>query len=60
MIISKFLKNKVFEYNTDLRWLLIKDHNVNYEPRKIALTRTEMFSLMRFCIRVTQKGKPRK
>ena len=51
MIIRKQLKRQSFEYDFDHRMLALKSG---------ILTKTEMFSLMRFIIRVAQKGKTRK
>jgi len=51
MIIRKQLQNATFVYDFDKKWLMISPNAF--------FTRSQMFSLMRFCIRIAQKGKPR-
>ena len=55
MIIRKQLTGVTFEYDTNYRQLEIinKFHSGT-------VTRSEMFSLARFILRIIQKGKPRK
>mgnify|MGYP001559540149 CR=1 FL=1 len=55
MIIRKQLKGVTFEYDTDYKQLeIINKFHSGY------VTRQEMISLMRFGLRILQKGKPRK
>ena len=56
MIIKKLLKNVQFEYDFDDNKLAI----IVKKGSGILLIRRELFSLMRFGIRIAQKGKPRK
>jgi len=56
MIIQKKLKNVSFSYNSEARLLEI---DINGTSDFVRVSRVEMFSLMRFIIRIAQKGKPR-
>lgn len=53
-MLSKRLKHATFEYDED------KLLHINDDINGAVLSRIEMFSLMRFIIRIAQKGKPRK
>jgi hypothetical protein len=55
-MIIKELKHAIFEYDNDDKKLVIAER----EGDDIALNGTEMFSLMRFIIRIAQKGQRRK
>lgn len=54
MIIGKFLKQHKFLYDTELKQFEIISNQMGIDSN--TLTRVEMFSLMRFIVRVAQKG----
>jgi hypothetical protein len=64
-IINKELKNVSFCWIPESKELAIFEKRFNDKTgvgtsRQLGLTRTEMFSLMRFIIRIAQKGQRRK